>query len=148
MTLVSGVQYSDSTMLCCAHWKCGCHMSPYNTITVSLTVCPMLCFLFPWLTHSMTRSQLSPRYPHTFCPPHPLCSGNHQFIFSIYRSNSTFCLFMYSCFRVYIWVKSNGICLSQSDIFHLAYTNYFNPKVFYLFAPVFLILNWINTYLT
>lgn len=36
----SSVQHSDS--LCCAHHKCGNHLSPYDADIISMTICPTL----------------------------------------------------------------------------------------------------------
>lgn len=68
-------------MLCCAQYKRSYHLSPYKTITVSLTIFPMLCSLFWWLIHSLNWSLYFPLpfthvvHPHTSLPSgNPLCA--------------------------------------------------------------------------
>ena len=58
-------------MLCSP--KCGHHLSPYNTITIPLTLFPMLCLLLSWLTPSITRSLYLPLpFTHFAYPSSPL----------------------------------------------------------------------------
>ena len=49
-----------TTLLCCVQ-KHSCHLSPYNTNTVFLTVFSMLCLLFSWLAHSLLGSLILKR---------------------------------------------------------------------------------------
>ena len=108
--------HGDSTsLLCYAHRKCRYGLSPHDTITMPVAVFPMLCLLFPWLTNWITGSLYLPLPITHFAPSPPSPSGNHQFVFCIYKSDSAFCSFVYSSvlfFRFHIWLKSCNICLS------------------------------------
>ena len=78
---------------------------------MSLTICPVLCLLYPWLIQSIRVSlYLPPSFTHFAHSPGPLPSGNHQFVF-ISLMLHWMCLSI-CFFRFHIWVKSYGICLS------------------------------------
>lgn len=99
VTLISGVQYTDNStvyMLCCAHHKYNYHLSPYNTITISLCflcstshLCDLLC----------TCKLVCPTFLHSFCSYPSLSSGNHQCVLCIYGSFSAF-LSVYFAFQI------------------------------------------------
>ena len=83
--------HSDLTTLCIIlfYHKCSYHLSPYNTIKITLTIFPMYYLLFPWLIHSITENlDLALSFTHFVHPPHP--PGNHWFVLCIYKSVSTF----------------------------------------------------------
>lgn len=76
-------------MSCSAPHERGCHLSPYGTITVPLTVFPGLyppCLWHgmgdSWLTHPTTGGLHLPLLFTHFSHPHSLssCSGNHRFV--------------------------------------------------------------------
>ena len=60
---VLGVQHSENSLnikLCSHMWSC--HLSPHNALTISLSIFPTLCLLFPWPIHSLTGSLYLPLF--------------------------------------------------------------------------------------
>lgn len=118
ITLVSGPVHLI------AHHKCSYPASPFITVTILLTMFPVLCLSSPWLMHSMTWS-LYPPTPFTpFCPsfhlPSPPATISY---FSV--CISLLLLFLLVCsfdlfFRCHVQVKP--WYLSFSDVFHLVYS--------------------------
>ena len=99
------------TLLSTCHDKCSHHLSPYNVITIVVTIFPMLHFSSPWFIYLITGSMylLNPLTYFTHLPIH-LPSGNHKFVLCIYKSIFV-CFFTRLFFRFHNWVKSYGICL-------------------------------------
>ena len=97
--------------------KSSAHLAPCIVLTILLTVFPMLhlrprdCFVTAKLNF-LIPSPFSPS------PPTLLSSGNHQSVLCIYESISGFGSFIL-LFWFNLKVKSYGICLSLSDLFHL-----------------------------
>lgn len=79
-----------------AHHKQRSHPSPYNTMTVLLTLFPMLYSSSSWLTPSVTRSLHLP-LPFTYfallSPPHPAAMETTTSSFSIFMG--LFLLFLF-----------------------------------------------------
>ena len=103
---------------CCACHKCSYYRSLYNITLIPLTVFSMLCLLISWLTHFITGGLSLPRLsPILLILPYSSSSGN-QSLFSVFMSLIRFfvCLFICVSSWFHIWVKSYGICLSQSDL--------------------------------
>ena len=117
---VSRIQHSDSTSLYIT--KCGHHLSPYYTFIISLTMFPMLYLSYLWLIHSVTGSLYPPSPLHLFySSSKPLPSGNHQFVFCIYKSVSFVCfVFLHSTNKwnhmvfVFFWLTSSSVISSWS----------------------------------
>ena len=116
------IRYSYT--LCTAHnGKSNNHLPPYNTVTI-LLLFPILYF-FPLYYTSHLRNLF---YNWNSVPFNPLflfytppSSGNHQFVVCIYESVSGFFICLFAVFfGFHIGMKSYGICISLSDLFHLA----------------------------
>ena len=122
VTLVSDVQRSDSRslhiILCSLVKPPSVPTQSYyiiiDYIPYAVTFILMTCSYHNW-------KPVSPTPFHPFCPsPSHLPSGNHQLVLCKYSSNSAFCWFIHLFFSdSMIGVKSYGICLSHSDLFHL-----------------------------
>ena len=79
-------------MLCCAHHKCGHHLSSY--LYCSITMFPVLHLSSSWLTYSITGSLDLP-FPFTHFV-HPPSFSNHL-LCSLYLW-VCFCFFLFICF--------------------------------------------------
>ena len=79
------------------HWiyVCMCLYTLHLKKNYLFVFCFLLCFLFPWLTHSITGDIYHPfPFTHFFQPMTTLPSGNHQFVLCIYSFDSAFCSFL------------------------------------------------------
>ena len=93
------------------------HLTPYIVITILLTIFPVLYCKSLWLSCNCQLVPLSPFLFFTYTPNALYC-GSHQNVLCIYEFVSV-CSFIL-LFRFHIEVKSYGICLSLSDLFHWA----------------------------
>ena len=92
------------------------HLTPCRVITASLTIFPNLCFTSPWLFYNCQFLSINPL---TFSlRPQTSPSGHRQFVLCVYEF--ALILLVLFCFRFHVSVKSYGICLSLSTLFHLA----------------------------
>ena len=92
--------------------------APVTIRRLSLTIFLMLHLLFLWLIHPITGSPYLPLpFTHFLShpPPSPLATIS---VFSVFISDSAFCLFLYSFgfFRFHMWAKLYAISLSPSDL--------------------------------
>ena len=83
---------------CCVHHRCSYHLPPNNTVTVLLTISPMLYLSSSWLTHSATGSLylLSPSHVLPILLT-SLPSSSRRLVLCFYGSISAF-LFILFCF--------------------------------------------------
>lgn len=110
-------------MLCYAHHTCSYDLSPWNPITPSLAVFPVLSLSSPWLTPSTTRSLYLPLPINHFAhPPHLLplwrssgCSLYLKVCFCF------FCLFISNPLLQPCWVICH-CCPETGSISHLLST--------------------------
>ena len=94
--------------------KCSTHLAPYIVITILLTIFPMLYFISPQL---FCIFQFGLLISFTFFTQalNPLPFGNRQTVLCIYEFISVlFCSLDFA----YKW--NCGVCLSLSDLYHLA----------------------------
>ena len=101
-----------------SHSKSSSHLISPTVITIWLTVFPGLSFTTPWLFCNYPFALVN---PFTFFtqPPHPLpiwkpwkCT---LYLCACFWSA---CSFLRLLFRLHVQVKSRGICLSMSNVFH------------------------------
>ena len=124
--LVSGTQIAQILYLYTFlndHYNMShCHLSPYKDTV--LTIFPTLYTSYPWIIYFVTGSLYllislicfspSPLFP-LWQPPICCLYLYLCFCFIVFLH-----LFFFFFFRFHIYVKSYNICLSLSDLFHLA----------------------------
>ena len=107
ITLISGVQHSDSTSLHAAydHHKCSYHMTPHNAITISLVIhaVPFIPMIYSFHNWKLVTPIPFIYFAH---PPHALLCDNYQFVLCIYSSDSAYTLFI--CLKLKILGSPGG----------------------------------------
>ena len=105
-----------------ARHKCRFHLLTYNAITVPLTSFPVLYLGVLWFIHPITGTLNFPlpvtHFVHPPTGPSLLATVNSLHLWACFCFFSV-CSFV-PLFIFYIEVKSYRICLSLTDLFHLA----------------------------
>ena len=90
------------SVLCCVHLTCSYHLSPCNTVTIPLTLFPMLCLSSLWLTHSITGSLYFPLpFTHFVQPTLPFLLATIS-LFSVFMGLILLFVCLFNCFVFYI----------------------------------------------